>query len=134
MFIFDDAGRTQSKRSRQKNDCTVRALAVVTAKPYDGIYDLLAEAGRKCSRGFNFVDWLGKTGSIFGYRYQWKAFQAVKGQRRMNPYSFLTLHPHGRFILRTAKHVFAVVNGVIRDTHKPLQDRCVYGCWEFVKE
>ena len=27
-FVYNDAGRLQSKRSKQKNDCTVRALAL----------------------------------------------------------------------------------------------------------
>jgi hypothetical protein len=122
-FRKDDAGRAQSRRSRQKNDCTVRAFALATGCIYDEAYDLIAAAGRQCGRGFHFRKFIEQQGFV------WIAFPAVKGERRMNPYRFAAEHPQGRFILKTAKHVFAVIDGVIHDDAPPRRDRCVYGAW-----
>lgn len=57
-WLPSDAGRSASRRARQRNDCTVRALAMVHEMPYDQAYDLLAAAGRKCGKGFQFKTWM----------------------------------------------------------------------------
>ncbi len=124
-WVATDAGRSQSARPRQKNDCTVRALAVAKGMQYDDAYDLLAEAGRKCGRGFEFKDWISKQ--------PWArkiSFPAIKGQRRMNPSTFVEKFPKGVFICRVAKHVFAVRDGVVYDTFENAPDRCIYMAWE----
>jgi hypothetical protein len=131
-FVQSDAGRSLSKRPKQKNDCTVRAVVEATGIAYDAAYDILKEAGRKCSTGFHFKDWAA-TNPLEGFVFKWKPFQAVKGERRMNPVKFCETHPTGTYILKTAKHVFAVKNGKIYDTFCEHDERCVYGCWEVVK-
>lgn len=123
-WAANDAGRSNSRRSKQKNDCTVRALAMVRGMAYDDAYDLLAAAGRKCSKGFQFTNWINEQ--------SWAAriaFPAVKGQPRMNPATFVQRFPQGRYICQVAKHVFAVIDGVIYDTHQNRPDRCIYACW-----
>lgn len=42
--------------------------------------------------------------------------------------------PRGRLIVAVSKHIVAVVDGVIHDTHDPSRDetRCVYGYWQKV--
>jgi hypothetical protein len=52
-FSFNDGGRQHSKRPRQQNGCTVRAIAIACDFYYDSAYDLLKANGRKCSRGIN---------------------------------------------------------------------------------
>lgn len=39
--------------------------------------------------------------------------------------------PRGRLIVAVSKHIVAVIDGVIHDTHDPSRDgtRCVYGYW-----
>jgi hypothetical protein len=39
--------------------------------------------------------------------------------------------PPGRLIVRVSKHLCAVIDGVIHDTHDPSREgtRCVYGYW-----
>lgn len=123
-FRHSDAGRAQSLRPRQKNDCTVRALALARNLPYDEAYDILKAAGRKCERGFQFPDWIN--------RQPWATkmpFPAIKGQRRMNPAYFTEAYPRGAFIARVAKHVFAVIDGVVLDTAENSPDRCIYTAW-----
>jgi hypothetical protein len=124
QFKPTDAGRAASDRPRQKNDCTVRALALARGIPYDEAYDILKAAGRKCSRGFAFPDWLNSQA--------WAVkmpFPAVKGRRRMNPATFTKAYPTGVFICRVAKHVFAVIDGVVLDTAENSPDRCIYTAW-----
>lgn len=52
-FQQTDAGRAKSRRPRQKNDCTVRALALARSLHYDAAYDDLKKAGRGCSERFD---------------------------------------------------------------------------------
>lgn len=127
FWILNDGGRSQSKRPRQKNDCTVRALAIARGLPYDMAYDLIKDAGRTCSRGFHFPKWM--SSQPWGRKI---SFPAVKGQRRMNPSSFVVSFPKGRYICQVAKHVFSVVDGVVQDTFENAPDRCIYSCWEIV--
>lgn len=132
-FVQSDAGRSKSKRSKQKNDCTVRAVVETVGLPYDEVYDILAEAGRKCGRGFDFKTWA-PTVEINGYVFKWISFPAVKGQRRMNPVDFCMRYRTGKYIARTAGHVMAVVDGAIRDTSPPYDERCIYGAFEVIKK
>ena len=127
-FSQTDAGRSTSKRPKSKNDCAVRAVALAFGILYDDAYDRMALCGRMphcgVSRGvFAQI-------SVLGCRLRWRSFPAVKGQTRMNPGKFCAQFPTGRWIVRTAKHVFAVVNGVVLDTASPCPGRCIYGAWE----
>lgn len=126
-FQLNDAGRSTSKRPKQKNDCTVRAVALARALPYDTAYELMAEEGRKSGTGFDLVKWLDNQ--------DWAkkiAFPAVKGQKRMNPVSFTETYPKGIYICRVAKHVFTVIDGAVMDTEKPRSNCCIYTAW-FIK-
>lgn len=127
-----DAGRATSRRPKQKNDCTVRALALAVEIPYDEAYDLLAAAGRKCTKGFDFKTWA-KTATVNERTFRWIPFQAVKGSMRMNPASFCDLRPVGRYVIRTAKHVSTVIDGVLHDISPERPDRCIYGAWEVLQ-
>ena len=57
-FCQTDAGRCLSKRPKQKNDCTVRAMATAFELSYDDAYDILKKYGRICGRGFHIGDFL----------------------------------------------------------------------------
>ena len=124
-WIQSDAGRSQSKRPKQKNDCTVRGLAIARDITYDCAYDILKSRERQCAKGFHIGQWLGKQPWA-----QKISFPAVKGVRRMNIAEFCGQYSTGRYICRVAKHVFAVVNGVVYDTDINRCDRCVYLAWK----
>lgn len=126
VFVDSDGGRAVSKRSRQRNDCTVRALALTTVVPYDEAYDRLMAAGRKSSRSFAITRWLPKSGIGFTK----VSYPAVKGQRRMTLGEFaLGDGSEGRWIACCAKHVIAVIDGAIHDDGKPRYDACVYSAF-----
>jgi hypothetical protein len=40
--------------------------------------------------------------------------------------------PDGRLVVRVSRHMCAVIDGVIHDTHDPSRagTRCVYGYWQ----
>lgn len=128
-WVQNDGGRSMSHRPKQKDDCTVRAMAITLARPYDMVYDMLAAAGRQCNWRFRIDDWLNV--QPFARRF---AFPAVKVERRMNPVAFCEAHPSGRYICRVAKHVFAVVDGVVHDAFENRSDRCIYTAWKIEKE
>ncbi len=123
--VYSDAGRSGSKRKRQKNDCSVRALALARGMRYDEAYDLLAEAGRRCSSRFDFSAWIDR--QPFARKI---SFPAVKGQPRMNPVDFARLFPEGTFIVKVSKHVLLFRDGVAFDDFKVGDGRCIYAAWE----
>jgi len=124
-FIYHDGSRSNSKRKKQSNDCTVRAVAIAFDLGYDIAYDLLHDAGRKCSRGFDFVAWINHHPLA-----EKISFPAIKGKRRMNPATFCKQFDTGVFICRVAKHVFTVKNGIVFDTFRNRADRCIYTAWK----
>lgn len=127
-FAKDDAGRSTSKRPKQDNDCTVRALARACALEYDVAYEMLQAAGRMSHKGFDFKKWA-KTNKVYDRSFTWQALQAVKGQPRMTLADFAGKYDDGFYIARLSKHVVAVCYGVVYDTAENRPDRCVYGCW-----
>lgn len=120
-FVYSDGGRSASKRPRQKLDCTVRALALARGIDYDVAYDILAEAGRGCSKRFDFSTWIKRQN--FAVKI---SFPAVKGHPRMNPVRFSQEFPQGTYIVTVAKHIFVFINGVAFDIEKERDDRCIY--------
>lgn len=146
-FNYNDAGRSKSKRPKQRADCTVRALAICTGLSYDDAFDILKEGGRKNGCGFDLEKYLRRTPVRKPYRPLYLVphtdllvgdtlyyFQAHKigrepGAKRLYRISdFVKDHRQGQLIAATAKHIFAVVNGVVQDdvpTHYQ-QDRPVY--------
>ena len=125
-FCENDAGRSKSKRSRQKNDCVVRAIAIATGRGYDEIYDELAAKGRKCGRSTPKKLWQDYLNNV-GTRY---FFPAIMGQKRMSVTKFVDTYPQGMWVVHIAKHLFACVNGVVFDVNQPRPDACVYAAWK----
>ena len=128
-FERNDGGRSTSARPKQRNDCAVRACAILTGIDYDIIYDEFALMGRRCSKGTSrgiWVDFIeGDHGAVR------HAFPAVKGERRMNPETFVTTYRTGRWLVQEAGHVYAVIDGVVHDMYEPRHGRCIYSAWLF---
>ena len=126
-YIYDEADKSRSKRPKNRNDCAVLALAIAANMPYDSAYTILANSGRKCSRGFNFTKWAdAQVGAHFAYG---ETYPSVKGQKRMNIANFCQHRPVGIWIVKTARHVFCVQDGVVHDTYRQSPTRCVYRAW-----
>jgi hypothetical protein len=134
-FRFTDGGRSQSKRPREKRDCTVRALALVCEVSYDEAYEFLAAHGRRPNEGFEYWNrFLDRQAVIFGRRITKHSFPALKNRKRMRPDRFLAEYPKGRFILTFSDHVAPVLDGVLWDEVADYLDKVVYTAYEFTKK
>ena len=127
-----DGGRGQSKRPRQKNDCTVRAIATATHITYDEAYELLAKAGRVCSKGFAFAPWADKA-VVNGCSFHWQALRKQPGKPRVNIAVFCKQYKQGTYIIKVKRHVLAVINGLCHDCFISDGLRAVEGFWRVVK-
>lgn len=104
-YMQDDGGRALSRRSRQSNDCVVKAIAIVTGLKYDYVYDELAGQGRVCGAGT--------------YAEQWQPVLERLGFTKLSPNRSIkdvveNLRDNPA-VLRIPRHCFAVVAGVIHD-------------------
>jgi hypothetical protein len=136
MFIYDDGSREAAGYKGSTGDCVTRAIAIATRVPYQEVYDRLAYMGSmeppsKRRRGKSHP----RTGV---HRVTYEQLLADLGWF-WTPTMFVgqgcKVHlrkdelPAGRLIARLSKHVCAVIDGVVHDTHDPSRDgtRCVYG-------
>lgn len=126
MFIYSDSGRSQSKRPKQSNDCTVRAFASAFNLSYDYAYDYLKELGRGCSKGFHLQVYLKQKVELFDFSIDYTVFQAQKGKPRVKVKDIGKMYPTGTHIIRIAGHVACMHNGIIHDTTGGYGDKAVY--------
>ena len=137
-WVWDDGGRFQTGFRGKAGDCVTRAIAIATEKPYLEVYVSLDELAKQVERR-------GKTKGISTardgvYRTTCDKYLKFLGWGwipTMTIGSGCQFHlradelPSGRLIVRVSKHMVAVIDGVIHDTHDPTRDgtRCVYGYW-----
>jgi hypothetical protein len=109
-YIIESAGSPDS----EKNDCTVRAMAIATETSYTKAYLKLATAGRKHNRGFHVYKLL-KTNTVhFNYR-----FEKLKFRRAITLHKFLKRYPQGTYYVQKSGHVFVVRDGAVLDNFRP---------------
>lgn len=140
---YDDGGRAAAGFQGKAGDCVARAIAIATGKPYREVYATLAagnatqRAGKRGKRSRSARDgvdtrraWFGRLMASLGF--QWIPTMAIG--------SGCTTHMAvgevpDNCIANVSKHIVAVVDGVVRDTHDPTRGgtRCVYGWWEQTK-
>lgn len=134
--IYNDGGSGTGKR----RDCVTRAIAIATGKPYAEVYDAM------CAINYNSRRDLTCTGSARADKgvdtkcKGFKDYMAALGWTwtpTMQIGSGCTVHlrdgelPMGRLIVWVSRHLVAVIDGVIHDTHDCSRGgtRCVYGYW-----
>uniref|UniRef100_UPI00404806AC hypothetical protein n=1 Tax=Polynucleobacter sp. TaxID=2029855 RepID=UPI00404806AC len=142
-FEFNDGGRQDAGFVGAAGDCVVRSIAIAANLPYKQVYEDLkfANAAYADSKNDRLAKRLTVKGSsprngnhrkvfhkyILNLGFKWVPTMAVgKGCQvhlRSNEL------PDGVLIVKVSKHLSAVVNGVIQDTHNPSRagQRCVYG-------
>lgn len=140
-FQFDDGGRAAAGYKGKTGDCTCRAIAIASGLPYQTVYDLLNDRSssqritkRQPRRGSARTGIYKRTirRVLEELGWTWTPTMAIG--------SGCTVHlreselPRGRLIVAVSKHIVAVVDGVIHDTHDCSRDgsRCVYGYWRKV--
>lgn len=135
-FAYDDGGRAAAGYRGKAGDCVTRSIAIATGKPYQEVYDdlhaeikrskLHRERGRSPRNGVLKRVW---KRYLMGLGWQWVSCMEIG--------SGCTVHlradelPKGPLVVQVSKHLCAVIDGEIRDTHDPSRDgtRCVYGYW-----
>lgn len=139
-FKYDDGGRAAAGFKGEAGDCVTRAIAIATGVSYREVYDLVNEAGkrerprsagkrRKPSTAREGVEKKTSRALLATLGWKWTPTMAIG--------SGCTVHlradelPSGRIIAAVSKHLVAVIDGVIHDTHDCSRDgtRCVYGYW-----
>jgi hypothetical protein len=138
-WVVNDGGRAKAGFKGKTGDCVTRALAIAGEMDYQTAYDLVNKVGAeertsKRRRGKSSA----RTGVykpttrrlLESLGWQWYATMAIgqgcKVHLRKDEL------PGGRLIVSVSKHIVAVIDGVIHDTHDPSRDgtRCVYGYFE----
>ena len=139
-LCLNDGGRAGAGYRGKAGDCVCRAVAIATGQPYSDVYGALntfaelerpgtkrgsrrrssARAGiRKetCRRYLKSLGWrwVPTMGIGTGCRVHLRADEL----------------PPGRLLIQLSRHMTAVIDGCIHDTHDPSRGgtRCVYGYW-----
>lgn len=138
-FQFDDGGRAAAGYRGKAGDCVVRAIAIATGHPYQQIYELVNKAAVYERTGKRKR---GKSNPRTGvYRTSIRRVMKSLGwvwTPTMEIGSGCMVHlkadelPPGRLVVSVSKHLTAVIDGVIHDTHDCSRrgTRCVYGYWQ----
>lgn len=136
QFVFNDGGRAAAGYKGSASDCVTRSIAIVTGKPYQEIYDALNEAATSERKGKRKRGISSARGGVYKQTYR-KLLESLGLEwiPTMQIGSGCKVHlrddelPMGKLIVSTSRHLTAVIDGVIHDTHDPSRDgmRCVYG-------
>lgn len=111
-FRWTDGG-AKAAGFRERSDCTVRALQILSGKPYELVHAVTMAYGRKQRRGFKAFE---------------RAFPAMASRLGMTVKEIywnvtvekvIRAYPTHRLMIQIRGHVFAVVDGVIHDTWHP---------------
>ena len=142
-FQFDDGGREAAGFKGGAGDCVVRSIAIAANLPYMRVYEDLRLANERYAalRNDRLARRLNAKGStprngnhrnvfhdyILGLGFEWVPTMKVGAgcQVHLRPEEL----PSNILIVKVSKHLTAIMNGVIHDTHDPSRggSRCVYG-------
>lgn len=137
-WIYDDGGRRAAGFQGSAGDCAVRSAAIVTGRPYREVYDVAQgiARGKRKNIGKHSV----RNGTTKATTRKLMEALGLEWTPTMFIGSGCQIHlraaelPEGRIVVSTSKHITAVLDGVIHDTHDPSRNgtRCVYGYWAAV--
>jgi hypothetical protein len=134
-WVRDDGGRAAAGYRGSAGDCVTRAVAIATGQSYQEAYDGISAAAREYSLGGLRVSGSARGGVprpvydayLKDLGWTWTPVMLI-GQG-------CTVHlragelPGGALITRLSRHLCAVIDGTVHDTHDPCRggQRCVYG-------
>ena len=142
-FAVNDGGRELAGFKGGAGDCVVRAIAIAAQLPYIQVYEDLRAANAayadqrndKLARRLNARGASPRNGNhrnvfhdyILGHGFDWVPTMQVGAGCKVH--LLANELPSGRLIVKVSKHLTAVIDGVIQDTHNPSRagSRCVYG-------
>ena len=142
-FEFNDGGREAAGFQGGAGDCVVRAIAIAAQLPYMQVYEDLRVANAsyanqrndKLARRLNTMGSSPRNGNhrnvfhdyILSHGFEWVPTMKIGVGCQIH--LLANELPSGTLIVKVSKHLTAVINGVILDTHNPSRggSRCVYG-------
>jgi hypothetical protein len=101
---------TPSEGINEHNDCTVVALTTVSGSPYSTVHKVFADHGRRNRGRIALKPILQSIAHDLG-------LTARVVRRSGSVERLLRDHPVARLVVTTRGHAFAVIDGVIHDTH-----------------
>jgi hypothetical protein len=142
-FELNDGGRDAAGFKGGAGDCVVRSIAIAAKAPYIQVYEDLREANARYAekRNDRLAKRLNEKGSsprngnhrnvfhdyILSHGFEWVPTMKIGAGClvHLRPDEL----PSGILIVKVSKHLTAVIDGVIQDTHNPSRggSRCVYG-------
>ena len=142
-FQFNDGGRAAVGFKGVAGDCVVRSIAIAANLPYMQVYEDLRLANESYAllRNDRLAKRLNAKGSsprngnhrnvfhdyIVGLGFLWVPTMKIGAGCQVHLRADEL--PKAILIVKVSKHLSAVLNGVIQDTHDPSRggNRCVYG-------
>ena len=137
-LTFSDGGRAAAGYIGTTGDCVTRAIAIATEKPYQEVYDALNELAKTERTGKRKTKISNARTGVYCTSYErylgllgwtWKPTMTIGSGCKVHLKAEEL--PTGRLIVKVSKHLVAVIDGTIFDTHDPSRNgtRCVYGYW-----
>ena len=135
-FVFHDGGRVAAGYRGATGDCFTRSIAIATGKPYQEIYialNRLAETERVGKRKKRRSS--SRTG-VFRRTYQhyleslgWQWTSTMSIGSGCQVHLRASELPSGPLIVKVSRHLTAMIDGVLYDTHNCSrgETRCVHG-------
>jgi hypothetical protein len=141
-WVYDDGGRADAGYRGEAGDCVTRSVAIATGRPYAEVYAALNEAARaerpRAGRARSSARTGVKKQTIGRYLADigWAWHPTMHIGQGCRTHLRADELPAGRLIVKCSRHLTAVIDGVIHDTHDPSRDgtRCVYGFWTLQPE
>lgn len=146
-YIFNDGGRSEAGYSELARDCVIRAIAIASGSPYLQVKADLEQMQatyasqrrtriarklkeRNSSIMHNGVHKAVYEPYILSLGFQWVPTMQIGSGAKVH-LSAKELPEHGTLICRVSKHLCAVIDGKLYDTHDCSRNgrRCVYGYW-----
>lgn len=119
-YVYNDAGSPNNER----NDCTVRTLAITTKAPYLRAFAILCNAGRKRNRGFHIQKYFKTNKRVLNHFFKKLSFR--------NPITinkFVQRYPSGTYYALIRGHVFAIIDGTVYDIITPKPGQRIKMAW-----
>ena len=138
-FKYDDGGRAAAGFKGDTRDCVTRSVAIATGKPYEEIYGLIKELAqserlgkRKRTKSSPRTGVHKPTTRKLMESLGWEWTPTMQIGSGCKVHLRADELPSGRLVVAVTKHITAVIDGVIHDTHDCSREgtRCVYGYWK----
>jgi hypothetical protein len=140
-FVYNDGGRKAAGYTGKKlGDCVTRAVVIATGLPYLTVFDALSHGCLKERRTKGQTRKVNAAHGVHTGRVWFKRYMESLGWKwtpTMGIGTGCRVHlrdgelPMGRLVVSVSRHMVAVIDGVIHDTHDCSRNgkRCVYGYW-----